>query len=157
MTFVPKGPIGNNLVFKKMSWRRIGVYPLSEPMLTQFSDAYMRQNRVKATKAPWLAKCIDISHAYQNAFAVFTYNDTFTWSHYTACLYSVVYLFWSFWTQYLATFVCHARFSLQRSHNGGDDVSYNWPDDCSLNCLFRRRSKKTSKHYSDRWILLING
>ena len=35
--------------------------------------------------------------------------------------------------------------SLQWRHNGRDGVSNHQPHDCSLNCLFRRRSKKTSK------------
>ena len=41
---------------------------------------------------------------------------------------------------------CHGRKSpLQRRHNGRDGVSKHQPRDCFLNCLFRRRSKKTSK------------
>ena len=36
-------------------------------------------------------------------------------------------------------------FSLQWRHNGCDGVSNHRPHDCLLNCLFRRRSKKTSK------------
>ena len=37
-------PIDNNraLVYT-MAWRRIGDKPLSEPMMTQFTDTYMRQ------------------------------------------------------------------------------------------------------------------
>ena len=35
--------------------------------------------------------------------------------------------------------------SLQWRHNERDGVSNNQPHDCLLNCLFRRRSKKTSK------------
>ena len=43
LKFVPKGPIDNNLVLVQiMAWRRIGAKPLSEPMLSQFTDAYMR-------------------------------------------------------------------------------------------------------------------
>ena len=39
---VPKGPIDNNPVLVEiMTWRRIGDKPLSEPMLTRFTDAYM--------------------------------------------------------------------------------------------------------------------
>ena len=34
---------------------------------------------------------------------------------------------------------------LQRRHNGRDSVSNRQSRDCFLNCLFRRRSKKTSK------------
>ena len=37
LKFVPKGPTDNN-----PAWCRIGDKPLSEPMLTRFSDTYMR-------------------------------------------------------------------------------------------------------------------
>ena len=43
LKFVPKGPIGNKpALVRVMAWRRPGDKPLSEPMLTQFTDAYMR-------------------------------------------------------------------------------------------------------------------
>ena len=43
LKFVPKGPIDNNpALVQKMAWRQIGEKPLSEPMLAQFTDAYMR-------------------------------------------------------------------------------------------------------------------
>ena len=35
--------------------------------------------------------------------------------------------------------------TLRWHHNGRDSVSNHQPQDCLLNCLFRRRSKKTSK------------
>ena len=42
LKFVPKGPIDNNPAFvETMIRRRIGDKPLSEPMLTRFTDAYM--------------------------------------------------------------------------------------------------------------------
>ena len=43
LKFVSKGPIDNNpaLVYI-MTWRRISKKPLSEPMPTRFTDAYMR-------------------------------------------------------------------------------------------------------------------
>ena len=45
LTFVPKGPINNNPVLVQiMAWRRIGDKPLSEPIMTQFTDAYMRRH-----------------------------------------------------------------------------------------------------------------
>ena len=37
------------------------------------------------------------------------------------------------------------KHTLQWHHNGCDGVSNHQPHDCLLNCLFRRRSKKTSK------------
>ena len=39
----------------------------------------------------------------------------------------------------------YAFASLQWRHNGRDSVSNHQPHDCLLNCLFRRRWKKTSK------------
>ena len=43
LKFVPRGPIDNNpALVQIMAWRRTGDKPLSEPMLTQFTDAYMR-------------------------------------------------------------------------------------------------------------------
>ena len=43
LKFVPKGPIDNYpALVQMMAWRRIGDKPLSEPMLTRFTDAYMR-------------------------------------------------------------------------------------------------------------------
>ena len=41
---IPKGPIDNNSALDQtMAWRRIGDKPLSEPMVTQFTNAYVRQ------------------------------------------------------------------------------------------------------------------
>ena len=44
LKFVPEGrPIDNNpKLVQIMAWHRIGDKPLSEPMLTRFTDAYMR-------------------------------------------------------------------------------------------------------------------
>ena len=43
LKFVPKAPNDNKPVLVHiMAWRRIGDKPLSEPMLTRFTDAYMR-------------------------------------------------------------------------------------------------------------------
>ena len=39
----------------------------------------------------------------------------------------------------------HLTHSLQWRHNGRDIVSNHQPHNCLLNCLFRRRSQKTSK------------
>ena len=42
LKFVAKGPIDNNLAYVKiMAWHRIGNKASSEPMLTQFTGAYM--------------------------------------------------------------------------------------------------------------------
>ena len=43
LKFVPKGPIDNkSALVQVMAWHRTGDKPLPEPMLTQFTDAYMR-------------------------------------------------------------------------------------------------------------------
>ena len=43
LKFVPKGPIDNkSALVQVMACRLYGAKPLSEPMLTQFTDAYMR-------------------------------------------------------------------------------------------------------------------
>ena len=43
LKFVPKGLIDNNpALVEIMAWRQIGDKPLSEPMLTWSTDAYMR-------------------------------------------------------------------------------------------------------------------
>ena len=43
LKFVPKSQIDNNAALVQiMVRRRIGNKPLSEPMLTQFNDAYMQ-------------------------------------------------------------------------------------------------------------------
>ena len=45
LKFVPRGPINNiPALFQIMAWRRTGDKPLSEPMMTQFNDAYMRHS-----------------------------------------------------------------------------------------------------------------
>ena len=43
LKFVPKGPIDNmSALVQVMAWRRRGDNPLPEPMLTLFTDTYMR-------------------------------------------------------------------------------------------------------------------
>ena len=45
LKFVPRGPIKDTLALVHvMAWRRTGDKPLPEPMLTQFTDAYMRHH-----------------------------------------------------------------------------------------------------------------
>ena len=44
LKFVPKSPIDNKpALVQVMDWRRTGDKPLSEPMMTQVTDPYMRQ------------------------------------------------------------------------------------------------------------------
>ena len=43
LKFVRKGPIDSkSSLFQVMAWRRAGDKPLPEPMMTQFTEAYMR-------------------------------------------------------------------------------------------------------------------
>ena len=43
LRFVPRSPIDNKpSLVQVMAWRRIGDKPLPEPMMIQFTDAYMR-------------------------------------------------------------------------------------------------------------------
>ena len=43
LKFVPKSPIDNKpAMVHVMAWCRTGNKPLPEPMMTQFTDAYMR-------------------------------------------------------------------------------------------------------------------
>ena len=43
LKFVPVSPIDNKpALVQVMAWRRTGDKPLPEPMLTQFTDTYMR-------------------------------------------------------------------------------------------------------------------
>ena len=43
LKFVPKGQIDNkSALVQVIAWRRTGDKPLLEPMLTAFTDAYMR-------------------------------------------------------------------------------------------------------------------
>ena len=45
LKFVPKSPIDNYpALVQRMDWRRISDKPLSQPMLIQFTDAYMRHS-----------------------------------------------------------------------------------------------------------------
>ena len=45
LKFVPKGSINNiPALVQIMAWRRTGDKPLSEPMMTQLNDAYMRHS-----------------------------------------------------------------------------------------------------------------
>ena len=43
LKFVPTGPVDNkSILVQQMAWHPPGDKPLPEPMLTQFTDAYMR-------------------------------------------------------------------------------------------------------------------
>ena len=43
LKFVPRSPIDNKpALVQAMAWRRTGDKPLPEPVITQFTDAYMQ-------------------------------------------------------------------------------------------------------------------
>ena len=45
LKFAPKGPIDNiPALFQMMAWCQSGAKPLSEAMMTKFTDAYMRHS-----------------------------------------------------------------------------------------------------------------
>ena len=54
LKYVPRSPIDNEAaLIQVMARRRIGDKPLSEPMLTQFSDACMRQKLEMKKQDTW--------------------------------------------------------------------------------------------------------
>ena len=55
------------------------------------------------------------------------------------------YIYWDHLIVILSNQICVTRFSLQWRHNERDGVSYHQPQDCLLDRLFSRRSKKTLK------------
>ena len=60
LKFVPKGPINNiPALVQIMAWRRTGDKPLSEPMMAQFNDAYMRHS---ASMSEDVDYCISVEH-----------------------------------------------------------------------------------------------
>ena len=63
LKFVPKGPIDNkSALVRVMAWRRTGDKPLPEPMLTQFTDAYMRGTRGRWVNLDaYVIICINLS------------------------------------------------------------------------------------------------
>ena len=64
MTFVPKGPIDNkSSLVQGMAWRRTGVRPLPEPVLTKFTDAYMRHSgEMKSYRFHWIINVVICMH-----------------------------------------------------------------------------------------------
>ena len=45
MNFVPKGPtVIKSALVQMMAWSQTGKKPLSEPMMDQFTEAYMRHS-----------------------------------------------------------------------------------------------------------------
>ena len=71
-----------------------------------------------------------------------TFSNTFSWMKATAFCISNSWWHWSIFPRMQMTLSQH---SSRWRHNGCDGVSNHQPHDCLPNCLFRRRSKKTSK------------
>ena len=108
-------------------------------------------------------KILDKQYTYQNVSIIFhtKYRETYTlkWQTYQSwisSLYIYIYIFWyrwqerdKLWNWYSWLFWNHIGRklpeSLQWLHNERKGVPNHQPHDCSLNRLFRRRSKKASK------------
>ena len=79
---VPKGPTDNkSALIVVMSWCRSGDKPLPEPMLTQFTDAYMRQQGLTHWDRDKMA--IIFQTTFSNAFSwmkMFEFQLRFHWS-----------------------------------------------------------------------------
>ena len=60
------------------------------------------------------------------------------------CIVIITYILMS-WNNGMRCIFFYSITTLQWRHNGRDSVSNHQPHDCLLNCLFRRRSKKTLK------------
>ena len=74
------------------------------------------------------------------------HDDVMTWKYFSAL--QTLCERWPVFCKYIGESLLCIPFViilLQWRHNGRDSVSNHQPDDCLLNRLFRRRSKKTSK------------
>ena len=49
LKIVPKDPINKSALAQIMSWRQTGDKPLSEPMMDQFTDAYLYRQASMST------------------------------------------------------------------------------------------------------------
>ena len=98
-----------------------------------------------------LPACTSLCPAWLQTFFSFlkkTYvvlNKTWNWKF----VLSILSLKWCFETRFCCqsplTSTAAITLTLRWRHNGRDSVSNHQPHDCLLNCLFRCRSKKTSK------------
>ena len=79
----------------------------------------------------------------------FTYVCASVLYSYLICIYGIISLCFYVLTSYALILLCqewrNKDVPLQWRHNGLDGVSNHQPHDCLLNCLFRHKSKKTSK------------
>ena len=98
-------------------------------------------------------KCVDLTRLHQR-FVVFGFGagpfNHMLWVN--ACNYpsTIASLHWINpeeykWTDHVISQRSANVNTLRWRHDGRDGVSNHQPHDCLLNCLFRRRSKKTSK------------
>ena len=76
LKFVPEGPINNiSALVQIMAWRRTGDKQLSEAMMTQFNDTYMRHSASMSFNNIWSRKKYGLSYQkltyLQNAFISF--------------------------------------------------------------------------------------
>ena len=121
--------------------RIISPYGVTGPQWVNISemifDAELRIiGSIKGNPAPHRTDGMDSFHKMPKAKIMTT---TLTISVRAACVY-----FFRLYAMDYPFLICKFVI-LQWRHNGRDGVSTHQPDDCLLNRLFRRRSKKTSK------------
>ena len=119
LKFILMGATDNNsaLVYI-MVWRRIGDKPLSEPMMTRFTDTYVALRGDELVRESTLCRSI-----YRHTFLMYMAGMRIV----------------DAWLQEWDVK------TLQWRHNERNDVSNHQPHDSLLNRLFRHRSKKTTK------------
>ena len=78
LKFVPKGPIDNKSVLVQvMAWRRTGDKPVSEPMLTQFTNAYAALGEIFFIPLIIIFFRITQTLVIYIYIYIYIYNDTF--------------------------------------------------------------------------------
>ena len=147
LNFVHKGPINNiRALVQIMAWRRPGDKPLSEPMvgslLTHICITRPQWvNCLLACVLHWKIMPLILNYFYNFFSKMLTINDSqlLKMKSMPQCKTAISPLLTHWIYCSLALNPLHWR------HNEPDGVSNHQPPDCLLNCLFRCRSKKTSK------------
>ena len=101
LKFVPKGPIDNPALVQVMPWR---AKPLSEPLLTQFTDAYIGGDQlIQCTKCVQKTQQL-IKWLKKNKSPLSTYLFFMPWAKYIPCFQIFILkpdtLRLQFWRQY---------------------------------------------------------
>ena len=128
LIFVSKGPIDNNpALVKIMAWRRIGDKPLSEPMLTWSTDAYMRHY------GRWVKEhfVLTMTSQWDSILYCFTHNLQFV---------GICCLFKKQLHNVAISFSPHQHDTHAHSFNGAQPILLAWPEiGCRLTGPLRRR------------------